>query len=218
MHTKPVPNDVLLQQLKWRCATKKFDPTRKISAADWKTLEEALVLTPSSFGLQPWKFIVITDQSTKDSLVPASWGQRQIADCSHVVVFTVKNNLSEKDIDTYLGRISEVRGIPRETLASYRDMMVGSLFKGLDATGRTEWATHQVYIAIGNFMTSAAMLGIDTCPMEGIEREKYDQILGLGVRGLKTCVVAVAGYRAADDKYATLAKVRFKTDDVIERI
>ncbi len=218
MQTKPVPNEVLLQQLKWRYATKKFDSTRKIPAADWKTLEEALVLSPSSFGLQPWKFIVITNQATKDSLVAASWGQRQIADCSHVVVFAVKKNLGEQHIDTYVARICEVRGIPKESLVSYRDIMAGSLVKGLDAAGRIAWATNQVYIALGNFMTSAAVLGIDTCPMEGIEQEKYDQILGLGPKGLTTCVVGVAGYRAADDSYAALAKVRFKTDDVIERI
>ena len=109
MSSKPVSNEVLLQQLKWRYAVKKFDPARKISAEDWQTLEQALVLTPSSFGLQPWRFVVITDQATKDRLVPISWGQRQVAEASHVVVFAVRQPLTESDVDRHVGRTAEIR-------------------------------------------------------------------------------------------------------------
>lgn len=204
----------LLQQLRWRYATKKFDPTKKIAAADWAALEEALVLTPSSFGLQPWKFIVITDSATKEKLVPASWGQKQLAEASHVVVFAIKKNLGAAEVDRFLQRTVEVRGGSLEALAGYRNMMTGFLAK----TNVQDWATRQVYIALGNFMTSAALLGIDACPMEGLEPAKYDELLGLPARGLATVVACVAGYRAADDKYATLPKVRFQHGDVIERI
>ena len=205
----------LLGQLNWRYATKQFDPQRKISPADWAALEDALVLSPSSFGLQPWKFVVVTHPALREQLVPVSWGQRQVAEASHLVVFALKKNFSEADVATYLNRIAEVRAVPTEALASYRDMMVGSLFKGLDAAARAHWSALQIYIALGNFLTSAALLGIDTCPMEGIEPAKYDEILGLDALGLGTVVVATAGYRATTDKYAALKKVRFEKTDVI---
>lgn len=207
--------DQLLNQLNWRYATKQFDPQRRIALEDWAALEEALVLTPSSFGLQPWKFIIVTDPAIKEKLVAASWGQRQVAECSHLVVFAVKSDLSEADIDAYLDRITEVRGLPRASLAGYRDMMVGTLLRGLDATARKAWATRQAYIALGNLLNSAALLGIDACPMEGIEPAKYDEVLGLGQMGLSAVVAAATGYRAATDKYASLKKVRFRKEEVL---
>lgn len=213
-----IPHSLLLQQLRWRYATKKFDSTKTIPAADWDALEETLVLTPSSYGLQPWKFIVVTDPAIKQKLVPVSWGQQQLADCSHVVVFTIKKNLSAADVDRYLERIAQVRGGTAQSLATYRKMMVSDVIEGPRSAIVNEWATRQVYIALGNFMTSAALLGIDTCPLEGIEPAKYDEILGLPARGLATMVACAAGYRATDDKYATLTKVRYPRESVIERI
>jgi nitroreductase len=214
MSIHPIDHTVLLHQLRWRYATKKFDSTKKIPAADWRALEEALVLTPSSFGLQPWRFIVITDPAVKAQLVPISWGQKQLVEASHVVVFTIKNNLSAADIDQYIARIVEVRGGTTAALAGFQKLMVGAVVNA----GVNEWATRQVYIALGNFMTSAALLGIDTCPLEGIEPAKYDALLGLPARGFATVVACAAGYRAADDKYATLPKVRFPNEAVIERL
>jgi nitroreductase len=213
-----IQREQLVNQLHWRYATKQFDPQRKISPEDWAALEEALVLTPSSFGLQPWRFVVVTDQATKERLVPVSWGQRQPADCSHLVVFAVKKDVNERYIDAYLDRIAEVRGTERESLASYRDMMMGSLIKGMDLAARTTWAMYQVYIALGTFLTGAALLGIDVCPMEGIEAAKYDEILGLEKQGLGTVVAASAGYRAAGDTYAAAKKVRFPKEDVLLKI
>lgn len=210
-----ITSEQLLQQLHWRYATKQFDPQRKISPADWSALEEVLILSPSSFGLQPWKFVIVTNPILRDKLVPVSWGQRQVADASHLIVFALKKNFSEADVVAYIKRISEVRGLPAESLNGYRDMMVGSLFKARDAAARTSWAKDQIYIALGNFLTSTAVLGIDACPMEGIEPAKYDEILGLDALGLTTLVVATAGYRAATDKYAALKKVRFAKEDVI---
>jgi nitroreductase len=213
-----IDRNQLIGQLNWRYATKQFDPQRKIGAEEWAALEEALVLTPSSFGLQPWKFVVVTDPAVRERLVPASHGQRQAADASHLVVFAIKKNLSEQDIDEYLSRISEVRGVPRESLGHYRGVMVGSLVKGLDESKRNDWATKQVYIALGNFLTSAALLGIDACPMEGIDPAKYNEILGLSKNGLGTVVAAAAGYRAATDKYSHAKKVRFSRDHVLVRV
>ncbi len=213
-----IANGQLISQLNWRYATKQFDPQRKISAENWATLEEALVLTPSSCGLQPWKFIVVTDPAVRSKLVEASWGQRQIVDASHLVVFAIKKNLAEKDIEEHLSRICAVRGVPREALAGFRDMMMGAIIKGREAEARRSWASNQIYIALGNFLTSAAVLGIDACPMEGIEPPKYDEILGLDKLGLTAVVVATAGYRAAGDNYAKLKKVRFPKEQVIVRV
>jgi nitroreductase len=210
-----VTSEQILRQLHWRYATKQFDPQRKINPSDWSALEEALVLTPSSFGLQPWKFVVVTTPALREKLVPASWGQRQVADASHLVVFALKKTFSEADVTAYLQRIAEVRGLPVEELAAYRDKMLGSLFKGRDAAARAIWSAHQIYIALGNFLTCAALLGIDTCPMEGIEPAKYDEILGLDALGLGTVVAATAGFRATTDKYAALKKVRFVKSGVI---
>jgi nitroreductase len=214
--SKPVSNDVVERQLNWRYATKFFDPQLKISDADWTTLEQTLVLTPSSFGLQPWHFFVVTDPEIKARLKPASWNQAQIVDASHVVVFAIKENLSIAEIDRYVARTAEVRGVSVESLVRFRQMMVSSL--EAPSFNINEWATRQVYIALGFFMSSAAMLGIDSCPIEGFEPPKYDQILGLTALGYRSTVVAAAGYRSKSDKGATLPKVRFKIEDVITRV
>ena len=213
---KPVSNETVLQQLKWRYATKKFDPARRIPDEDWSTLEQSLVLTPSSFGLQPWRFIVITDPDTKAKLPPISWGQRQVVEGSHVVVFATRQNLSADDIDKYVAHTAAVRGSTVESLAGFRKMMIAALHGG--SINLNHWAALQVYIALGQFMATAAMMGIDTCPMEGIEPAKYDALLQLPEHGYGTVVACVAGYRAADDKYAQIPKVRFHVDDVIMRV
>lgn len=208
----------LLAQLQWRYATKQFDPAKKIPAGVWSALEQALILTPSSFGLQPWKFIVVTDQAVKEQLVSASWRQTQPADCSHHVIFAAKNELTEADVDRFLTRQVEVRGGTVESLAGYRNVIVGFAGKGAREGWLKDWAIRQAYIAIGNLMTSAAILGVDTCPMEGIAADQYDKILGLEGTGYSTAVACAAGYRAATDKYADAPKVRFKAEELIQRI
>lgn len=213
-----IDRNQLIGQLNWRYATKQFDPQRKIGAEEWAALEDALILTPSSCGLQPWKFVVVTDPAVREQLVSASWGQRQVADASHFVVFAIKKNLSEHDIDNHLGRIAEVRGVPQQSLGQFREMMLGVVINGRDETWRNDWATHQVYIALGNFLTSAALLGIDACPMEGIEPSKYNEILRLNKQGLSAVVAAAAGYRATTDKYSLAKKVRFARDQVLLRV
>jgi nitroreductase len=215
---RPVTNDLVLQQLEWRYATKKFDATKKIPPADWDALEKALVLTPSSYGLQPWRFVVVTNPAVKAKLVEASWDQRQPADCSHHVAFAIRKGLSAADIDRYVQRLVEVRGGTLESFSGYRDRMVESQQEATADGSIDHWCARQVYIALGNFMTSAALLGIDTCPMEGIEPEKYDAILGLGTKGYSTVVACAAGYRSEDDRYARSPKVRFRLEDIIEKI
>ena len=215
---KTISTDALLTQLNWRYAAKQFDVQRKINPSTWAALEETLVLTPSSFGLQPWKFVVVTDPTVREKLVTASWGQRQVADASHLVVFAIKRNLRETDIDAHVNRIAEVRGATRDSLKGYRDAMVGSIITGRDEAARRSWASNQAYIALGNLLTSAALLGIDACPLEGIEPAKYNEILGLEQQGLSTVVAAAAGYRASSDKYAAARKVRFPKEEVLVEV
>jgi nitroreductase len=208
----------LISQLNWRYATKQFDPKRKISDRDWAALEEALLLTPSSFGLQPWTFIIVKDPAVRAKLRSASWGQSQIVDASHLVVFASRTNLGESDLDAHLKRTAEVRGMAVEKLADFRAMLAGSLMQGMDASGRDAWARNQVYIALGNLLAGAAMLGIDACPMEGFDRAQYDAILGLPQKGLASAVVATLGYRSPADKYAAAPKVRFPKEKVFIEI
>ncbi len=218
MHAKPVSNYTLLQQLRWRYATKAFDPAKKIPEADWATLEQALILTPTSYGFQPYRFVVITDPAVREKLVPLSWGQRQVADASHFVVFAAKTSVSEACIDHYLAHVAKVRSVPVEKLAGFKNSLVGDILKGPRSQWQHEWATRQAYIALGNFMTAAAVLGIDVCPMEGIEPAKYDEILGLPGNGYNTVVAAAAGYRSADDKAASFPKVRYSAEELFIRI
>jgi nitroreductase len=212
-----IPGKQLISQLNWRYATKQFDPARKISPEDWAALEESLVLSPSSFGLQPWKFVIVTDQAVKERLVEASRGQRTAADCSHHVVFAIKKDLGEADVDAFVERIVAVRETSHASLAGYRASMLEFVSNSKNGDIH-HWAARQVYIALGNFLTSAALLGIDVCPMEGIDRARYDTLLGLDKQGLNTVVVAAAGYRAASDKYAALKKVRFPKEDVLLKV
>ena len=208
----------IVRALEWRYATKKFDAAREIPAADWDALERALVLTPSSFGLQPWKFVVVTDPAVRARLVAASWNQQQVAEASHLVVFAIQKDLGPAHVDAYVERVARVRGVPAESLDGFKKMMLGFLARPRGQFDVNAWSAHQVYIAIGQFMAVAAMMGVDTCPMEGIVPAQYDDVLGLAARGLATSVVCCAGYRAADDKYATAKKVRFERDEVVIRV
>ena len=207
----------LLQAQAWRYATKKFDPARTIAPEVWSVLERSLVLTPSSYGLQPWKFVVVIDPALKAKLRPAAWNQAQVEDCSHFVVFLAKEAIGEADLDHFLARTAEVRGQALEALAGYKGYMMGDLVNGPRAGAIAEWAARQVYIALGNFMTSAALVGVDTCPMEGLEPAKFDAILGLEGSGYRTVVACPAGYRAEGDKYAAAPKVRFPDSELIDR-
>jgi len=202
-------------QMRWRYATKKFDTERKIPAETWAALEHSLVLAPSSFGLQPWKFVVVTTPTVKEELMRSSWGQAQVRDCSHLVVFAARKPMTEADVHRYLDRIVHVRGVTRDSLAGFQKGMLAFLERPPEGLSLDEWAARQAYIAIGTFMTAAASIGIDTCPLEGIVPARYDQILDLPKLGYHTIVACAAGYRAADDRYATVPKVRFATEDVI---
>lgn len=200
--------------LNWRYAVKGFDASRSIPADTWQALEESLVLAPSSFGLQPWKFLVITSEEIRTQLLEHSWRQNQVVDCSHYVVFAAPTNLGDEDIDRFADRTAEVREASPESMDGFRKMVKG--FVGnFDEKQRIDWSARQIYLALGQFMTSAALMGIDTCPMEGFSPPDYDRVLNLAAQNLTSVVCCCAGYRIGDDKYASLAKVRYERDDVI---
>ena len=213
---KPVNNETIVRQLNWRYATKKFDANRKIQAPDWRTLEQALVLSPSSFGLQPWKFLVVENPDVRAKLRAAAYNQPQITDASHLVVLAHRVGFNTKDLDRHIERVARVRNVTPESLAAYKTAMLGTVQRPQAETDA--WTSRQVYIALGNFLATAALLGIDACPMEGFDAAQFDQILGLKEQGYHAQVLAAAGYRAEDDAYAKLPKVRYSPEDVIAHV
>jgi len=206
----------LLDAMQWRYATKVFDAAKKIPADVWDALEKALVLTPTSYGLQPYQFLIVQDPAKRAALLPHSWNQKQVVDCSHYVVFTARTEMTAADVDRLIARIAEVRNISPDSIKFYRDMMMSDIVNGPRGKVAHEWAARQAYIALGNLMTAAALLGVDACPMEGLSPVDYDKILNLEGTGYKTVVALALGYRGAGDKYASLPKVRYEAADLIK--
>jgi nitroreductase len=219
--TPPITTpDALLAALSWRYAVKKFDPARKIEPGLWSTLEKSIVLAASSYGLQPWRFVVVTNPEVRKNLRAVSWNQPQITDASHLVVFCRKAEVTTADVDAFIDRVAAVRGAPREALKDYRNMMAGHMSKPETLPGgdMATYTRSQTYIALGFFLSAAAMLGVDACPMEGFDPKKYDEILGLPAQGYHAVVLATAGYRAADDGFAAMKKVRHAHETIVKHV
>lgn len=210
-----VDKESLLKAQSWRYAVKTFDATKKISPDLWQALEESLRLTPSSYGLQPWKFISVKSQAIREKLRQHSWNQSQVTDASHLVVFCHKKSMDLSHIEKFIAATARTRNIPLEKLDPYKNIMKSDLVDGPRSKIIPIWTSRQVYIALGNFMTSAALLGIDTCPLEGLDPQKYDEILGLEGSDYATVCACAAGYRSEADKSAGAAKVRFHKSEVI---
>ncbi len=209
-----VGNARLIEALNWRYAVKKFDSSKKLSPQDWATLEQTLVLSASSFGLQPWKFLVIESQELRKQLTAATWKQTQVEDASHYVVFTAKTSMEPEYVDKFMGTAALARSVPRESLAGYANAINGFVSQ-IPKELVIHWNTRQAYLALGTLMTSAALLGLDTCPMEGLDPRAYDRILGIGTDYATVCACAI-GYRSEEDKYGKTPKVRFPKTDVVE--
>jgi nitroreductase len=203
--------------LSWRYATKKFDPAKKLSDADLEELTNVLRLSPSSYGIQPWKFLIISDPAIRSELRKAAWDQAQITDASHLVVLCAKTTLRKEDIDEYIAHIATTRGIGSDALTPLHDMIMGSLSRQTPE-GITGWNQKQVYIALGLLLSAAAQKQIDSCPMEGFDATAFDNILGLSAQGLTATVLCPLGYRAADDEAAQHAKVRFPKDKIVQTL
>ena len=207
----------IIDALKWRYATKKFDATKKIPDNQWQLLEQALQLSPSSFGMQPYRFIVVTDQKVKEELVAACFNQQQPAQCSHFIIFARLKEVTVQHVEHYVQLIAQTRNVPAESLKMHADMMTGYV-SGSTPEKLADWAAKQSYIALGNLMTVASTLKIDNCPMEGINQAEVDRILGLPAKGCHSVVACALGYRDKDCKYASLAKVRFPVSELFIKI
>ncbi|WP_017300671.1 NAD(P)H-dependent oxidoreductase [Nodosilinea nodulosa] len=207
--------DQIIQQLNWRYATKQFDSDRKVPDDVWTALEQSLVLSPSSFGLQPWKFFVVRNPSLRQQLREHAWGQAQVTDASDLVVLAIKKDVGAAEVNQFVDRMAAVRQVSPESLSNYGDMVKGFLAQPPYPIAMDSWATRQVYIALGFLMYSAAMLGIDTCPMEGFDLAKFNELLHLPEQGYSAVVLCAVGYRANDDKYADLEKVRYPIETVV---
>jgi len=213
---RAISSESIIKQLNWRYATKKFDPAKKISPVDLATLEQAMILSSSSFGLQPWKFVVVSDPAIRLKLRAAAFNQAQITDASQLVVFCFRKTMTPDDVQQYIDRIAEVRNVPAEKLEEFKQMMVGFVKSKAPADMDT-WSARQVYIALGFLLTTAAMLGIDACPMEGFDPAKFNEILDLPKAGYSSVALCAIGYRAEDDHAAKLTKVRHTAGKVIDR-
>lgn len=205
----------LLDSLNYRYATKQFERARTIPDEVWQVLEQSLVLSPSSFGLQPWRFLVIDSPDLRERLRKHSWNQSQITDAARLVVFTTRTDLTEPDVDRFMNHLAVVQGREPATLEGYRNIVV-SFAAAMNREARHAWNARQTYIALGQFMTAAAVLGIDTCPIEGFDPVGYNEELDLIDSGYSVSVVCAVGYRSPEDKYAATPKARFPIGEMIE--
>ncbi len=207
-------NEAIENSLGWRYAVKKYDSEKKISNSDWATLTSSLVLSPSSYGLQPWKFIVVETPAIREKLREVSWNQSQVTEATKFVVFASKERVSEADVQTYVEKIASVRDLPVASLGGFKDMMVSKVTTQT-AEQAIAWTQRQAYIAMGFLLETAALLKIDATPMEGLDAAVYDKILGLEGTGYKAVAAVALGYRHKEDGMQTLKKVRFDSSDVL---
>jgi nitroreductase len=206
-----------IKDANWRYATKKFDASKKISTEDFETLKEAIRLTASSYGLQPYKVLIIENPEVRAQLQPVSWGQSQIVDASHLVVFANVIGFGEAEIDATINNMATTRNLPLEALQGYGDFMKSKLVD-LPEEVKNTWTSKQTYLALGNLLNAAAELKIDVTPMEGFEPEKYNEILGLDKLGLNASLVATVGYRHEEDATQHYAKVRKSNEELFVTI
>lgn len=205
-----------MESLKWRSAIKKFDTSKKVSQEDLETLIAAGNLAPTSGGLQPFKIVVVSNDDLKKKLVAASYEQAQVADASHLLVFAIEQDINEETVNRYIKRAEEVRGKGKESLIAYSESMK-YFIASMDEATKYTWARSQAYIALGIVMAVAADLRIDSCPMEGLVPEQYQDMLDLKSKNLTPVVVLPIGYRSAEDIHSKEEKVRkMRKDFVVE--
>lgn len=202
-----------LEHQNWRYATKKFDATKKISNEELNILKEAIRLSSSSYGLQPYKVIIVENPELRAKIQPAAWGQSQIVEASHLIIFANETQLNEEDIDNYISNISDTRSVPVEALSGYADFMKSKILT-LSEDSKNIWTAKQTYLALGNLLNAAAELKIDVTPMEGFVPEQVNEILGLEKLGLNTSLIATLGYRHHEDDTQHYKKVRKSQEEL----
>lgn len=206
----------IIEALNWRYACKQFDPIKKITESQLNTLLDSMRLTASSYGIQPWRFVVVKNEAKREELVGASFNQKQVKDASELLVLCRPKDLDATVVDSYVADICKTRGQEAADLEGYKNMMLKVMEQEEDK--KANWAKNQIYIALGTLLTTCAMLRIDSCPMEGFIPSKVDEILGLEDMGLKSVLLCPVGYRADSDKYASVKKVRYSQEEVVRVI
>ncbi len=202
----------IIDSLNWRYATKKFDSTRKLSKSQINLLKKAFNLTASSYGLQPVKLIVISNQKIKNSLLESSMNQLQVIQCSHLLIICIESNINKSYIESYFKRVIDIRKTDPLVLESFKESIINE-FNDMSNTSIINWSINQAYLALGNLMTVCSVEGIDSCPMEGFLPEKYDEILDLKSKNLKSVLVMPVGYRSVNDQFSSFKKVRKDIND-----
>ncbi len=197
----------------WRYATKKFDATKKISTEDLNTLKEAIRLSSSSYGLQPYKVIIVENPELRAKIQPVAWGQSQIVEASHLIVFANRTTIEESEVDAFFDNISKTREIPLEALAGYQGFMKSKINE-LSKDAQNIWNAKQTYLALGNLLNAAAELKIDVTPMEGFSPADVNKILGLDAMGLNATLIATVGYRHEEDATQHHKKVRKSNEEL----
>jgi nitroreductase len=195
-------NDKIIEALNWRYATKAFDTSKKVGDADFATIKEAMRLAPSSYGIQPWTFVWVEDAETKSKLAAAAYGQGQVASADKVLVIAVKTDL-KKAISEYVQGMADASGKTPADFADFKGMMDGTA-----DMADINWYKKQAYIALGFAMQTAALLSVDSCPMEGFDASAFDEILGLTAKGLTSVVILPIGHRSSEDAHASDPKFR----------
>ena len=207
----------LIEKLQKRAAIKNFDATKKLTKAQLDQLLDAVRLAPSSMGLQAYRILVVEDPEIREKLREASHGQAQLTQSSQVIIFAIEKEIDKDYGNYYLDLIAKTRGIGREHLAGFGQMVQGTI-ASLTEEQKISWATKQTYIALGVLLTAAAEMDIDACPMEGFDAGKFDEILGLKKLGLSAVVIAPVGYRSDEDVYSKMEKVRRAKEDLFIHI
>jgi nitroreductase/dihydropteridine reductase len=205
----------LIENLKWRYATKKFDADKKVPDEALAFLKEAIQLSASSYGLQLYKVLIIQDMELREKLKAASWGQPQITDCSHLFVFCQYQKIKPEHIERFMALKASLQNLDVDSLKGYAAFIMGKL-EEKSAAELQNWMARQTYLALGNLLAACAELRIDAGPMEGFEPEKYNEILGLEEKGLTTFVIAAVGYRSVEDRTQFDKKVRKPLEELFE--
>lgn len=204
----------ILHKLNWRYAAKDFDTDRQVPEEDITELLQAMNLAPSSYGLQPFEFIVIKNKELQSKLLEFSYGQEKVLQVSHVLVIAARTVVNPDYIKDYVVRTEHLRNLPKGTLQDFENSILGS-FEKMSQQDQLAWSKRQAYIALGVLMVAAADLKIDSCPMEGFIPEKYNELLGLDKQNLHATLVIPLGYRAQADSYQSLAKSRRDLADIV---
>ncbi|MCC8358883.1 NAD(P)H-dependent oxidoreductase [Salinimicrobium sediminilitoris] len=203
--------------LKWRYAVKKFDPDKLVSEEKIDVLKTAFNLTATSYGLQPLRLVLVQNKEIQDKLMKASYNQKQIGTASHLLVICIENTVDKGFIEKHFKMVQDIRKTPDEILHPFRESLIGD-FEQKPVDEVKIWATHQAYLVLGTLLTVCAVEGIDSCPMEGFEPKKYNEILELEKYGLEAVLALPVGYRSDDDFFASLKKVRRPLKDTVIEI